>query len=207
VPVCSAGELEHAEIVLVRHGETLYNTKGLLSGQPETPVPLSERGRAQSEALRPVLEAIAWGSTFCTRFGRTVDSYTLMLPGYASPQVIADLDDIDVGEFEGQSVAAYREWRDHHGIAEAPVGGESRLQVLERYARGLAWLASAAPRPVLVVTHDQPIRYLENVLAGKHPILGDVDPVRNATPYCYPAETVRTAATFMFSAVEEATTS
>ena len=37
------------------------------------------------------------------------------------------------------------------------------------------------------MTHDQPIRYLLNVLAGADPILGPASPVPNATPYPFSA--------------------
>jgi len=42
-------------IVLVRHGETAWNAEGRVQGQ--TDVPLNEVGRAQAEALVPVLGA------------------------------------------------------------------------------------------------------------------------------------------------------
>jgi hypothetical protein len=39
-----------------------------------------------------------------------------------------------------------------------------------------------------VVTHDQPIRYLLNVLAGADPILGPALPVPNAMAFPFTAE-------------------
>jgi hypothetical protein len=47
---------------------------------------------------------------------------------------------------------------------------------------------------VLVVTHDQPIRYLLNVLNGDDPITGPALPVPNATPYPFDAATVEEGA-------------
>ena len=99
------------------------------------------------------------------------------------PIVDPDLGDICLGFLESQPRAAYREWRKTHGVDEAPEGGESRLAAVARYARGLRRLAEETPHPALVVTHDQPIRYLLNVLAGADPVLGPASPVPNATPY------------------------
>jgi broad specificity phosphatase PhoE len=180
-------DLAHADVVLVRHGETTYNAAGLLNGDPGVDVPLTEAGRAQCRALRPLLAPIAWAAVVVTPFSRTRESLEEMLPG-AQPTVDADLGDICLGFLESQPRAAYREWRKSHGVGEAPEGGESRLAAAARYARGLARLANDTPHPALVVTHDQPIRYLLNVLAGADPVLGPAAPVQNAVPYPFGAE-------------------
>jgi broad specificity phosphatase PhoE len=184
-----AVELRDAAIVLVRHGETTYNALGLLNGDPTVDVPLSEAGVAQCRALRAVLEPIRWAAYVVSPFARTRQSLAEMMPG-AEPTVEPDLGDIRLGVLESQPRAAYRAWRRTHGVDEAPEGGESRLHVVERYARGLRRLVEDTPHPVLVVTHDQPIRYLLNVLQGDDPILGPALPVPNATPYPFDAATV-----------------
>jgi broad specificity phosphatase PhoE len=189
VPKCLAPDaIARADVVLLRHGETVYNTENRLSGDPSVVVPLSPDGSRQCEAVRPLLEPVRWAALYVTRFLRTVESLDLMLPGHPTPAVLADLDDIDVGEFEGRDREDYRAWRHQHAIDEAPAGGEARLHVLARYARGLDWLAGQSPTPALAVVHDQPVRYLENALAGEHPILGPLGGIENATPYGYSRE-------------------
>jgi broad specificity phosphatase PhoE len=180
-------DLAHADVVLVRHGETTYNVAELLNGDPSVDVPLTAAGVAECQALRPVLAGIAWAAVVITPFGRTRQSLHAMLPGHegvADP----DLGDIALGVFESQPRLVYREWRKAHGLDEAPEGGESRLAAVARYARGLHRLATETPHPALVVTHDQPIRYLLNVLAGNDPVLGPALPVPNATPYPFTAD-------------------
>jgi probable phosphoglycerate mutase len=196
-------ELARADVVLVRHGGTTYNAEHRLNGDPRIPVHLSETGRAQCEALQPLLGQIAWQAVYVTRFSRTIESLALMLPRHPEPVVLADLDDIDVGAFEGDTVEAYRAWRHEHGVADKPGGGESRVDVLVRYARGLAWLAREAPSPSLCVTHDQPIRYVENALAGDHPILGRHEGVPNATPFPYERARLAEGARLMEAAVAD----
>ena len=182
-PIPGIVALEDGEIVLIRHGETEFNRLDLLNGDPTVPVGLSAAGRAACTALAPILATIRWASSFVTRFPRTGESLALFCPTTPQGTVLADLDDIALGELESQPRAAYRAWRLLHGVTEAPIGGESRLAALERYARGLAALAASAPTPALVVTHDQPIRYLANTLLGADPISGPVAGIPNAVPY------------------------
>lgn len=179
-------DLAAADVVLLRHGETTYNAAHLLNGDPSVEVPLTPAGVAQCRLLRPVLEHVAWAACVVTPFQRTRDSLDEMLPG-REPIVSADLGDIRLGVLESQPREAYKTWRLTHGVDEAPDGGESRLAAVARYARGLRWLAEEVPHPALVVTHDQPIRYLQNVLNGDDPILGRALPVPNATPFPYAA--------------------
>jgi broad specificity phosphatase PhoE len=190
--------LASADVVLVRHGETVYNTRNLLSGKPSNPVALSPHGREQAAALGRRLASVRWAETYVTRFPRTVETLALILPeGRPAPEVLPELDDIDVGEFEGRPREDYRLWRQSHGVAEAPTGGESRLAASERYSRGLAWLAVNATAPALVVAHDQVVRYLENALQREDPVLGPVGPIPNATPYPYTRDELAAAAAWL----------
>jgi broad specificity phosphatase PhoE len=195
--------IEKADVVLVRHGETVYNRRNLLSGNPTNPVPLSAHGREQSAALGRRLAGMRWAAVYVTRFPRTVETLALVLPhGVPEAVVLPDLDDIDVGEFEGRPREEYRAWRHEHGVGEAPPGGESRLAVTERYARGLAWLAANAPAPSLAVAHDQVVRYLENALQREDPVLGPVGPIPNATPYAYARAELAAAAEWLSAYVD-----
>ena len=179
-------DLAHADVVLLRHGETTYNAAHLLNGDPSVDVPLTDAGIAECRALRGVLADIPWAAAVVTPFRRTRESLDEMLPG-RDPIVDPDLGDIHLGVLESQPHEAYRAWRKTHGVDEAPAGGESRRDAVARYARGLRRLAEATPHPALVVTHDQPIRYLLNALAGADPIFGPALPVPNATPFPFTA--------------------
>jgi probable phosphoglycerate mutase len=195
MPVAHLPNLGDAELVFLRHGETTYNVARRVNGDPTQPVGLTERGREQALTLAPTIGAIAWASTWHTRFPRTSATLALVLPeGRPVAQVIPELDDIDVGQLEGETIEAWRAWRRGRGLEDAPVGGESRIDVLRRYARGFERLATEAALPALVVCHDQAIRYLENVLIGEDPLFGPVQEIPNATPYAYSREDVETGA-------------
>jgi broad specificity phosphatase PhoE len=191
MPLADLAALDRAEFVLLRHGETDYNVARRVNGDPSQPVHLSALGRAQATVLAPVVRRIEWGSAWHTRFPRTLETLALLLPaGRPEPRLIAELDDIDVGELEGETIEVWRAWRRGRTLAESPPGGESRIAVLRRYARGFERLVREAALPAIVICHDQAIRYLENVLAEEDPMFGPVQMIPNATPYAYRAEDV-----------------
>jgi broad specificity phosphatase PhoE len=183
------------DFLLVRHGESEFNTRNMLNGDPTVANPLSEQGRRQCEELAPSLDSIEWASVWTTRFQRTKESIALIAPRHAHlAQEIQLLDDINVGEFEGRPIDEFRAWRKLNGPGTVPSGGESLVQAVERYAHGLLFLLNHAPRPALAVVHDQPIRYVMNAQAGDDPLKGALRKVPNAVPYPFSAEALLLAA-------------
>jgi probable phosphoglycerate mutase len=186
VPLADPSALDRCAFVFMRHGETDYNVARRVNGDPSKPVHLSTVGRAHVATLAPAISAVAWGSAWHTRFPRTRETLDLLLADGGPPRFeIPELDDINVGVLEGETIEAWRAWRRGRGLAEAPPAGESRIDVLRRYALGFARLVGEARLPALVISHDQAIRYLENVLADEDPMFGPVQMIPNATPYCY----------------------
>ena len=167
---------------LVRHGGTDYNLAGRLNGDPSVPVHLTEQGREQVALLRDRVADMPVDLGVRTRFPRTEQTIAILLEGREVPVVVcADLDDVLLGEFEGRSVEDYRRFRDETGQEARPRGGESRLDALARYTRGFERLLEVDARAPLVVTHDIPIRFLANAIAGEDPLEGSVHAVANAS--------------------------
>ena len=171
-------------VAVVRHGRTTYNNARLLNGDPAVDVRLSAAGIAQVAALRPRIARMPIDLGVCTRFRRTRHTLDLLLAGRAVPRAVCpELDDVRLGEFEGAGVEDYRAWRRDHGMDERPIGGESRLEVLARYARGVERLLAVRARMPLVVTHDIPIRFILNAMGGHDPLDGPVEAVENGVLY------------------------
>ena len=167
---------------LVRHGGTDYNLAGRLNGDPSVPVHLTDQGREQVALLRDRIADMPVDLGVRTRFPRTEQTIAILLEGRDVPVVVcADLDDVLLGEFEGRSVEDYRRFRDENGQEARPRGGESRLDALARYTRGFERLLEVDARAPLVVTHDIPIRFLANAIAGEDPLDGPVHAVANAS--------------------------
>lgn len=192
--------------VLVRHGRTGYNALRRLNGDPSVPVTLDDVGRAQVEALRPEIAALPIDLGVHTRFTRTLQTLDLLLAGRDVPRTpCPDLDDLALGEFEGASAEEYRAWRlAHPQDTRPPGGGESRVDALVRYIRGFERILGSWARMPLVVTHDIPIRFLANALAGDDPLDGAVTAVANASPVVVAEQDLRRAVGVMRERVPQA---
>jgi phosphoserine phosphatase len=145
-------------LLLVRHGETVWNADAVYRGRAD--VPLSDTGRVQAELLgrRLAREGItALHSSPLSRARETalaIGRQTGLLP-----RIESDLTDIDCGEWEGLSdvevKAQYpevrRKWLDTPHLVQLP-GGESLNDVSVRVARVLA-AVSGEPGVIALVSH------------------------------------------------------
>ena len=95
------------------------------------------------------------------------------------------LDDIDIGELEGEKLEVYREWKHGHSRAEPFPGGESLDDASRRYAAALRKLVDSPWRSVLVLCHEIPVRYALNAAAGSDSLDGPAHEISNAVPYLF----------------------
>ena len=181
--------------VLTRHGETTYNVERRCNGDPAVSVPLTERGRDEARRLGSQVANVHLELCVHSRFGRTLETGTIALDGRGVPLVVEPLlDDVDVGEFEGRDLDAYRTWKEAHSRATPFPGGESLDDAARRYARGLARLLERPEPSILVVTHEIPVRYALNAARGSDELDGPLHDVANATPYLFDESALASAA-------------
>lgn len=129
------------KIVLLRHGETLYNRERRYQGTRD--IPLSETGRA---ALSPAPFAArrVWVSPLC----RAVETARILFPG-AQLIRVPDLREIELGAFEGRTAdemqddAAYRAWVDGNCQGRPP-GGETREEYSARTCAAFEGIVNGA---------------------------------------------------------------
>jgi probable phosphoglycerate mutase len=174
--------MRERRFTFVRHASTLYNGLRRLNGDPRVPVPLDTGGRVAASALATSLAGCPFDLAVHTRFARTRETLSILLAQRRALPVAVEpcFDDIDVGEFEGRGIDAYRAWRALHGPGERVPGGESRLAALARYAAGCDHLLRRNDaRHVLLVVHDLPIRFLGNALLRADPLDGPVRTIAN----------------------------
>jgi broad specificity phosphatase PhoE len=149
-------------LLLSRHAESESGALGAINGDLRSPSRLTEAGRMQARALARALADEEIDLCATSEFPRAIETADLALEGRRVPRlVLAELNEIGFGAFEGGPLADYRVWALAHGSGEeGPGGAESRLGAARRFARGFSELLAREERTVLVVAHALAIRYL-----------------------------------------------
>jgi len=181
--------------VFARHGESVLNIERRINGDPSVDVPLSEQGESQAHKLGVEIANIGFDLCVHTRFERTRQTAEIALAGRDVPLTDEPLlDDIDVGDFEGEKLETYRAWKHSHAREVPFPGGESLDDAALRYARAFRNLLALPHDTVLVVTHEIPIRYALNGASGSDSLDGPAHEVENAVAYLFDDEALARAA-------------
>jgi broad specificity phosphatase PhoE len=149
-------------LLLVRHGATAWTSERRLQGR--TDIDLSEQGRADVAALRPLVDAYAPAAVVVSPLRRARSTAALLsdLPA----RVDARWAEAGLGRWEGclpdEVGPDYAEWR--AGRLDPP-GGEPLLALRDRVEAAVRDCAEA-PGAVLVVTHGGTIRAVLDRFAG-----------------------------------------
>jgi glucosyl-3-phosphoglycerate phosphatase len=161
------------QLILVRHGETVDNARGITQGWNDSE--LSDVGRRQVQALARRVESFAPTAIFTSSLPRAVATAEAIAA--QTGLAIAPLDDlreINCGRWEGLSFLKvreeepelYRNWIDDPTVA-CP-GGESHTDLALRLERAFEKIRASNGgrlRPV-VVSHGMAIRVAATVLLG-----------------------------------------
>jgi broad specificity phosphatase PhoE len=184
--------VEHA--ILARHAESVFNVAGLVNGDPRVPGPLTDRGIEQARALGATLAGTPIDLCVTTEFERVIQTANEALAGREVPRlVVPGLDDPRLGPFEGATLDAYREWARTASSTDSPGGGgESRFQLIARYADAYRGLLGRPESTLLIVAHSLPIAYVLFVLDGNQPA-SRIPLVANATAHPVGADELEAA--------------
>jgi broad specificity phosphatase PhoE len=126
------------EIILVRHGETEYNAAETFRGRAD--VPLNENGLSQARLLGEYLSREKIDVVYASPLQRTVKTAAaIAAPHKLEVNVVANLNDIDCGEWQGLTLKevkerysdVYQDWLDTPEQVKIP-GGESLADVRKR---------------------------------------------------------------------------
>jgi broad specificity phosphatase PhoE len=181
--------------VFARHGESVLNIERRINGDPSVEVALTEEGRSQAHKLGVEIANIEFDLCVHTRFARTRETAEIALAGREVPFAVEPLlDDIDVGDFEGEKLETYRAWKHSHAREVPFPGGESLDNAALRYARAFRNLLALPHDTVLVSTHEIPIRYALNGASGSDSLDGPAHEVENAVAYLFDDEALARAA-------------
>jgi broad specificity phosphatase PhoE len=181
--------------ILTRHAHSTLNEEGRVNGDPAVPVPLTEEGRAEAARLGRQLLPVRIDLCVHTRFQRTRETAELILQGRAVPFLEEpELDDVRIGELEGEPLENYRAWKRVHTRADPFPGGESLDDAARRYARAFRRLLDRDEAVTLVVCHEIPIRYALNAVEGSPELDAPEHGIPNATPYLFDDDALHRAA-------------
>jgi broad specificity phosphatase PhoE len=161
-------------LLLARHGESVWNAERRFQGH--TDIALSERGRAQAEALGRALRGYKVAAAYVSPFARARDTAEVALrESGVRLTIVEELRELSLGEWEGCTVDEvrarqgdpYRAWlRAPHDCP--PPGGEPLPVVSERVRAAIDRIAAAHPdgEDVLIVSHGGVISVYACALLG-----------------------------------------
>ena len=161
---------EHAQLWIVRHGETEWSASGQHTSI--TDLPLTEAGRRQAAAVRQVLGDVTPSLVLSSPRRRALE--TAELAGLKVEDTTEDLAEWFYGAYEGKTTSQIREekpdwtiWRD------GPRDGESAADVQRRADRVLTRAIRSLPDgPVILVGHGHFSRVLGARWIGLPPAAG-----------------------------------
>ncbi len=149
-------------IVLVRHGRTAANARGLLLGRADPP--LDDEGHRQAACLAGAMAGLDVARVVTSPLGRCRETADAIVT--AADTESATIDDrwveLDYGVLDGSPVRdvpaeRWAAWRSD--VTWAPEAGESLATLGVRVREACAALAAeASERDVVVVTHVSPIK-------------------------------------------------
>lgn len=144
------GRLKHPtkeveiRLILVRHGETLWNRERRVQGGGSD-TELSDMGRVQAHRVAEALKDRKLDAIYSSPLKRALDTARIIASYHKLPvQVEPDFREIEAGELEGLSLAEFStsfsqfilRWREGNGQERLP-GGESVADLAERVWRGI----------------------------------------------------------------------
>lgn len=139
------------KLFVVRHGQTLFNQKGLIQGWCDSPV--TELGHKQAKATKSYLEGrkIDFDHAYCSTLGRTEE--TLKDITNLPYERLEGLKEFHYGTMEGEQISKASPVRDLETYY-VQYGGESKSQVENRMYDTLSKLMENPDNQnVLVVAH------------------------------------------------------
>ena len=165
----------------------MLNVDHVVNGDPRLDRGLSPLGIAEGEKLARQIAGIAIDLCITSEYPRAQETARLALAAHAGTATIVDpdLNDIRIGELEGDTLDAYHAWKHAHAPGDPFPGGESLDDAARRYAAAYERILARDEETVLCVCHEIPVRYAVNAAAGSNRLDGPLHDVANATPYVF----------------------
>lgn len=162
------------KLYLYRHGETLFNTKGIVQGRG-VDSSLNQKGVEQASAFFSTYKNVPFELLLTSTLKRTKQTAAPFESLGIPVERMGDLDEIGWGEWEGKKADkkmhdAYLGLLKSWGAGnydDALVGGDSAREMGSRLGRFVNYLKGLNNEYVLVCTHGGCMAYLMAILQGQ----------------------------------------
>lgn len=156
------------KLFMVRHGQTTGNVAGLIYGQVD--YPLTQMGRDQAAAIRPILETIKFDKVYSSDLSRAIETQQIAVPGVEGIRTPL-LREFDVGKLTNVPYAEAEEkyaqqLEDARTNGYDYFGGESYEQILDRMRKFLELLESDPCDNVIAFTHNGMLGFMLQLVLG-----------------------------------------
>jgi broad specificity phosphatase PhoE len=164
-----------------------------MNGDPGVACGLTATGVEQARSLGKELMEVAIELVVTSGFQRARETAREALRGRHVPELtMSDLGDPRYGDYEGCHLDDYRAWASAAGSADRPgEHGETRREIIARYARGFRTVLERPEDTILVVAHSLPVAYMVSAREGRGPG-ATVAMAEYAAPYRFSAAELET---------------
>ncbi len=159
------------KLYLYRHGQTLFNTKGIVQGRG-VDSSLNEKGKEQAQAFFERYKTIPFDLLLTSTLKRTQETAAPFEALGIPTERMEDLDEISWGEWEGKAadeqmhnayLGLLKSWAAGN-YDDSLAGGDSANQMGERLGRIADYLKTLEHQHVLICTHGGCMAYLMAIL-------------------------------------------
>jgi len=156
------------KLFMVRHGQTTGNVAGLIYGQVD--YPLTQKGREQAAAIRPVLSKFQFDRVYSSDLSRAIETQQIAVPGVDGIRTPL-LREFDVGKLTNMPYAEAEskyaeELFDARTNGYDWFGGESYEQILNRLRNFLDILEADPCDNVVAFTHNGMLGFMLQLVLG-----------------------------------------
>lgn len=164
-----------AGLLLIRHGETIWNREQRFQGALD--VPLSDKGREEAGLLAASLADKPLAAIYASPLSRARDTAQAVAAHHGLPVLtVENLSEVNVGEWAGHTWEEVwakwpelgRQWHANPPASPAPPGGEYYPDFQKRCLEAMEGIAAAHEEgvQVAVICHGGVIRAVLNQLLG-----------------------------------------
>lgn len=149
------------KLYFIRHGESEANIQHVISNR-ESPFGLTKRGKQLANILADSLKDIPFTAIFSSPVLRARETADILSRSFHQPYQIAEaLREYDCGILEEKADEAswrlhrkyYEEWTLHHNHSSKPTGGESFVDIQNRFLPFIESLKHGGHDQVLLIGH------------------------------------------------------